>query len=90
MSECGSGPFFGVAIPTCNGQPHIASALGSVLAQAKDLPFELIISDDCSDDTTLDEVRSRVDGDAIIHQNPTRLALPVTGTSAWRLPGRCT
>jgi glycosyltransferase involved in cell wall biosynthesis len=68
-------PLFTVAIPICNGQPHIAPALKSILAQANEIPFNLIISDDRSDDATVEEVRALAGNKAIIHQNPTRLGL---------------
>jgi hypothetical protein len=68
-------PLFTVAIPTCNGQAHIAAALHGILAQASDVAFDLLISDDRSDDATLEEVRTLAADKATIHRNEVRLGL---------------
>ncbi|SEG73621.1 Glycosyltransferase involved in cell wall bisynthesis [Nonomuraea solani] len=44
-------PPIGVGMPVYNGEPYLAGALRSVLAQ-KDADFELVIADNCSTDGT--------------------------------------
>ena len=46
------GPLLTVAIPTCNGAVHLGEAIRSILSQAG-VAFELVVSDDRSDDETL-------------------------------------
>ncbi len=46
-----------VAVPTCNGAAHLAETLRSILTQ-EGPEFELVISDDRSDDQTLELVRA--------------------------------
>jgi len=43
-------PLVSVAMITYNHRPYIAQALDSVLAQRRDFPIEIVISDDCSPD----------------------------------------
>jgi glycosyltransferase involved in cell wall biosynthesis len=63
-----------VAIPSCNGAAHINAALNSILSQ-DDVSFDLVVSDDRSDDETLDLVR-RAAGDSVrISVNSERLGL---------------
>ncbi len=67
-------PPFTVAIPTYNGSRFINVAVASALAQ-EGVAFDLVISDDRSDDDTLDRVR-RVAGDrARVEVNSERLGL---------------
>jgi hypothetical protein len=74
VASGGSGPLITVAVPTCNGAAHLAEALRSSLAQAG-VAFELVISDDRSDDDSL-KVAQAVAGDrARIEVNPERLGL---------------
>ena len=54
-------PRVSVVVCTCEGAPYIAQQLRSVLEQSR-APDELIVSDDASDDGTLDEVRRSLDG----------------------------
>jgi len=63
-----------VAVPTCNGATHLAETLLSILSQ-EGVPFDLIISDDRSDDETLDVVRAVVGDQARIVVNSERLGL---------------
>jgi glycosyltransferase involved in cell wall biosynthesis len=56
MSEVAADHCVTVVIPTYNAAPFIAETLGSVFAQTR-LPKEIIISDDCSTDATLDVVQ---------------------------------
>jgi glycosyltransferase involved in cell wall biosynthesis len=63
-----------VAIPTCNGAAHLAEAIRAILAQ-EGAPFELLISDDRSDDDTLAVVRSAAGDRARIEINPERFGL---------------
>jgi glycosyltransferase involved in cell wall biosynthesis len=70
-----SGPRVSVCIPTFNGRPYVADALGSVLAQTFG-DFELLVVDDASTDDTLDVARSFTDARLKIHRNPRRLGLP--------------
>lgn len=67
-------PALTVALPTYNGARHLAEALRSVLAQG-DVEFDLILSDDRSDDDTVSVARE-VAGDRIqIEVNSERLGL---------------
>lgn len=70
----GEAPPFTVAVPTCNGARHIEATLRGALAQ-EGVAFDLVVSDDRSDDDTLDRVR-RVAGDrARVEVNAERLGL---------------
>jgi GT2 family glycosyltransferase len=67
-------PALTVAIPTCNGARHLAEALRSILAQ-QGAHSELVVSDDRSEDPTLEIVR-RVAGDRVrVEVNSERLGL---------------
>lgn len=63
-----------VAIPTYNGAVHLAEALSSILRQ-EDIAFDLIISDDHSDDDTLEVVRATAGARAQIDAHGERLGL---------------
>ncbi len=41
-----------VCVLTCNQQPYIRQCMDSVLAQAGDIPLQILVGDDCSDDGT--------------------------------------
>jgi GT2 family glycosyltransferase len=69
-----SAPPLTVAIPTCNGTAHLAATLESILTQGCD-PFELVVSDDASDDGTVDLVRAHAADRARIIVNDRRLGL---------------
>ena len=69
-----SDPPLTVAIPSYNGARHLAEALESILAQ-EGAPCELIVSDDRSDDATLDLVRTAAGDRAHIAVNADRLGL---------------
>jgi glycosyltransferase involved in cell wall biosynthesis len=69
-----SGPQLTVAIPTFNGQRHLAEALRSVLAQ-EHVRFDLVISDDRSEDQTLEVVREIAGDRARVLVNSERLGL---------------
>ncbi len=62
-----------VALPTFNGARHLAVALGSLLAQGAG--FDLIVSDDRSEDNTLAIVREVAGDRARICENSERLGL---------------
>ena len=67
-------PRITVAIPTYQGSRHLAEALRGILLQ-DGVPFDLIISDDQSDDDTL-EIAQSLAGDRVrIHTNSERLGL---------------
>jgi hypothetical protein len=69
-----AGPLLTVAIPTCNGSAHLAEAIRSILAQ--DGPaFDLVVSDDRSEDNTLAVVRTAAGDRARIEVNSERLGL---------------
>jgi len=68
------GSLLTVAVPTCDGAAHLAEALQSILAQAG-AAFELVVSDDRSDDDTLDVVRAEAGDRARIEVNSERLGL---------------
>jgi GT2 family glycosyltransferase len=63
-----------VAIPTYNGAAHLAEALRGVLAQ-QGVEFELVISDDRSEDGSLEVVRAIAGDRARAEMNPERLGL---------------
>ncbi len=67
-------PKITVAIPTYNGERHLAEALRGILSQ-EDAAFDLLVCDDRSDDQTRDLVRALA-GDRIrIEVNSERLGL---------------
>jgi glycosyltransferase involved in cell wall biosynthesis len=74
VSAAQTSPRLTVAIPTCNGAAHLAEALRSVLAQ-DDVAYELIVSDDRSDDDTLAVVRAVAGDRARAVQNAERQGL---------------
>src|SRR5262249_2259015 len=78
MSESESDSSLTIAIPTCNGAAHLAEALRSIISQAG-LAFELIVSDDRSEDGTLDVVRAVAGARVRIDVNPERLGLAGNG-----------
>jgi glycosyltransferase involved in cell wall biosynthesis len=63
-----------VAVPTCNGAPHLAAAIQSILSQ-DGVPFELLVSDDRSDDDTIAVARAAAGDRARIEINSERLGL---------------
>ena len=68
------GPLLTVAIPTCNGAAHLAEAIQSILSQ-EGSTFDLVVSDDRSDDETLAVVRTAAGDRARIEVNSERLGL---------------
>jgi glycosyltransferase involved in cell wall biosynthesis len=66
-------PALTVALPTFNGARHLADALRSILGQGAD--FDLIVSDDRSDDATPDVARGVAGDRARVEANPARLGL---------------
>ncbi len=69
-----SGPLLTVAIPTCDGAVHLAETVRSVLSQ-EGIDFELVVSDDRSDDDTLTVVRAAAGDRARVLVNSERLGL---------------
>jgi glycosyltransferase involved in cell wall biosynthesis len=67
-------PTITVAIPTYNGSRHLSGTLRSILAQAG-AAFELIVSDDRSDDETIAHARDLAGDRARIVVNSERLGL---------------
>jgi Glycosyl transferase family 2 len=63
-----------VALPTCNGAAHLAEAIGSIVAQ-QGVAFDLVVSDDRSDDHSLEVVRAVAGDRAQIEVNTERLGL---------------
>ena len=63
-----------VAIPTYNGAAHLAEAVTSILHQ-EEVAFELFVSDDHSDDDTLEVVRAAAGDRARIDAHSERLGL---------------
>ena len=63
-----------VALPTCNGARHLRDALASIKSQS-DVAYDLIVSDDRSDDDTLACVQEEVGDRARISVNSERLGL---------------
>lgn len=69
-----STPKLTVAIPTFNGEAHLAETLAGILAQG-DAAFDLLVVDDRSDDGTRELVRALAGDRARIEINPERLGL---------------
>lgn len=67
-------PSITVAIPTYNGARHLAEALRGILIQEK-VAFDLLISDDRSEDETLEIARSLAGDRVQIQVNSERLGL---------------
>jgi GT2 family glycosyltransferase len=67
-------PRLTVALPTCNGARHLREALVGIRAQAG-VSFDLVVSDDRSDDDTLAIVRDEVGDRARVSVNSERLGL---------------
>ena len=67
-------PRLTVALPTCNGARHLADALRGILAQ-QGAAFDLLVTDDRSDDETLAVVRAEAGDRARVAVNPERLGL---------------
>src|SRR5207245_1213817 len=63
-----------VALATCNGARHLVEALRSILAQ-EGVPFDLLVSDDRSDDETLAVVDAEAGDRARVVVNTERLGL---------------
>ena len=63
-----------VALPTYNGEAHLAETLASILAQ-DDVEFDLIVVDDQSADQSVALVRRLAGDRARIEVNPSRLGL---------------
>ena len=51
-------PIVSVVIATYNHQDLLAQSIDSVLSQKTDYPYEIIIHDDASKDTTVDVIRN--------------------------------
>lgn len=62
-------PKVSVCMPTYNGEKYLREAIDSVLCQSFD-DFELVITDDCSSDQTLDIVSSYDDARIHVFRNP--------------------
>ncbi len=69
-------PLVSVCVPTCNGASHLEECLASIRAQTC-ADFEVVITDDASDDATLAIAKkfAEPDGRFQIHHNPRRLGL---------------
>ena len=74
LADTPSGALLTVAVPTCNGAAHVGEALRSIRAQA-DVAFKLVVSDDRSDDDTLDVVRAAAGDRVRVEVNSQRLGL---------------
>ncbi len=74
-------PYLTVAIPTYNGAAHLSEALSSILRQ-DNVAFALVVSDDYSDDDTLEVVRATAGSRARSMRTASDWALPATGTAA--------
>ncbi len=78
-----------VALATCNGEQHLREQLESIAGQTRP-PDELVVSDDASDDRTLQIVREFAGGvpfPVVVIENTARLGVVGNFTSAIR---RCT
>lgn len=74
MTHASSTPRVSLGLPVCNGEPYIAEAIESALAQTF-TDFELIIADNASTDRTLEicEAYARKDSRIRIHRHATNL-----------------
>jgi GT2 family glycosyltransferase len=63
-----------VAVPTFNGAAHLAEALSGILAQ-RGVAFDLLVSDDRSEDGSIEVVRAVARDRARVEVNPQRLGL---------------
>ncbi len=68
------GPGITVALPTCNGARHLREALAGLRDQGG-VTFDLVVSDDRSDDETLAIVRAEMGDVARVSVNSERLGL---------------
>jgi hypothetical protein len=75
-----------IAVPLHNGQPHVAAALGSLLAQTE-RDFRLVLVDDASTDGTADTAQelAAADDRVVVHRNPSRLGMLENTRRAWAL-----
>jgi hypothetical protein len=75
-----------IAAPLYNGGPHVAPAIGSLLAQTHE-DFRLLLIDDASSDGTADTARAFATSDPRVelHVNPHRLGMLENTRRAWRL-----
>jgi glycosyltransferase involved in cell wall biosynthesis len=67
-------PRLTVALPTCNGARHLRATLAGIQAQTG-VDFDMIVSDDRSDDDTIAIVSETLGDRARISRNPERLGL---------------
>jgi hypothetical protein len=74
MATPASSSIVTVAVPTCNGARHLGEALRGILAQ-DGVAFEILVSDDRSDDDTLEVVRAAAGDRVRIEVNSERLGL---------------
>lgn len=68
-------PRFSILMPTYNGAEVIRDTLASIVAQDFS-DFELIITDDCSDDATVEAAGALGDARIRIYKNPVNLGYP--------------
>ena len=72
-------PLVSVCMVSYNQEVYVRQALDSVLMQKTDFPFEVIVSDDCSKDSTpaiLQEYEKRYSGKVRIILGKTNLKYP--------------
>jgi glycosyltransferase involved in cell wall biosynthesis len=74
MPTSTSTPVLTVAVPTCNGAGHLGEALRGILEQ-EGVAFELVVSDDRSEDNTLEVARGAAGDRVRIEVNSERLGL---------------
>lgn len=70
-----SGPALSIVMPVYNGAPHLSDTLESILREPFD-DFEVVVSDDCSTDTTAEIVQSMNDGRIRFQRNEKNLGYP--------------
>lgn len=58
-----------IIVPVFNVAPYIEESLGSIASQVFDYPYEVILINDCSTDTSLDICRQFVDSNHTTHFN---------------------
>jgi glycosyltransferase involved in cell wall biosynthesis len=80
-------PLVSIAMITYNHRPYIAQALDSILAQRRDFPIEIVISDDCSPDGTgviIDEYETAHPGLLRRLDPPQNLGMNANFKQVWR------
>ena len=66
MTQCDT-PLVSFCIPVYNRQDYIEHTLSSILCQDCSFPYEIVVSDNCSTDSTVDVVKRMMTRDSRVH-----------------------